>query len=212
MLDAGKTPTIPTAAPPVHPSGHLYHSQPPPLTNLEPLAPHPTRTSPCPFDPLRLRRILSDIDGTVSDMATKNVTTTLDEDQLALIRSLVGSGKDQSISGFVQHAVRGSAGAIPRRRRSLIPTWMLRWFLLTGWACSPTWCPRCCPVSGFADRLWLNPARAVCLLLVDGLGWQALRAHPEDAPFLTSLTGNSEPIIAGFPATTATSVAAVGGV
>ena len=65
-------------------------------------------------------------------------------------------------------------------------------------------------VAGFTDRLRLDPARAVCLLLVDGLGWQALRAHPEDAPFLTSLTGDSEPIIVGFPATTATSVAALG--
>ncbi|MGH4009525.1 MAG: alkaline phosphatase family protein [Pseudonocardiaceae bacterium] len=65
-------------------------------------------------------------------------------------------------------------------------------------------------VAGFADRLALHPARGVCLLLVDGLGWQALRAHPQDAPFLTSLAGASEPITAGFPATTATSVAAIG--
>ncbi|MGH3962548.1 MAG: alkaline phosphatase family protein [Pseudonocardiaceae bacterium] len=66
-------------------------------------------------------------------------------------------------------------------------------------------------VPGFADRpALLHPARGVCLLLVDGLGWQALRAHPQDAPFLTSLTGGSEPITAGFPATTATSVATLG--
>ena len=65
-------------------------------------------------------------------------------------------------------------------------------------------------VPGFADRLALHPARGVCLLLVDGLGWQALRAYPHDAPFLTSLAGDSEPITAGFPATTATSVAALG--
>ncbi|MGB9281910.1 MAG: hypothetical protein WCB57_17820, partial [Pseudonocardiaceae bacterium] len=48
-------------------------------------------------------------------------------------------------------------------------------------------------VAGFADRFGLNPARAVCLLLVDGLGWHALREHPADAPFLTSLTDGSEP-------------------
>ncbi|MGH4009511.1 MAG: alkaline phosphatase family protein [Pseudonocardiaceae bacterium] len=65
-------------------------------------------------------------------------------------------------------------------------------------------------VAGFADRLALPPASGVCLLLVDGLGWQALRAHPQDAPFLASLTGGSEPITAGFPATTATSVATLG--
>lgn len=65
-------------------------------------------------------------------------------------------------------------------------------------------------VPGFADRLGLDPARRVCLLLVDGLGWQSLCEHPADAPFLTSLTGNTGPITAGFPATTATSVAALG--
>ena len=65
-------------------------------------------------------------------------------------------------------------------------------------------------VAGFTDRIGLNPARGVCLLLVDGLGWQALRDHPTDAPFLASLTEHSEPITAGFPATTATSVAAIG--
>lgn len=41
----------------------------------------------------------------VTSMATKKITITLGEDQLARIRSLVGSGKAQSISGFVQHAV-----------------------------------------------------------------------------------------------------------
>jgi type I phosphodiesterase/nucleotide pyrophosphatase len=65
-------------------------------------------------------------------------------------------------------------------------------------------------VTGFADRLALNPARGMCLLLVDGLGWRSLRQHPTDAPFLTSLTQNSEPITAGFPATTAVSVATIG--
>jgi hypothetical protein len=65
-------------------------------------------------------------------------------------------------------------------------------------------------VAGFADRLGLNPARGVCLLLVDGLGWHSLREHPADAPFLTSLTEHSTPITAGFPATTAASVAAIG--
>ncbi|MGQ0774961.1 MAG: alkaline phosphatase family protein, partial [Pseudonocardiales bacterium] len=65
-------------------------------------------------------------------------------------------------------------------------------------------------VPGFADRLGLHPARQVCLLLVDGLGWQSLREHPADAPFLTSLTEGTAPITAGFPATTATSVAALG--
>ncbi|MGH3722491.1 MAG: alkaline phosphatase family protein, partial [Pseudonocardiaceae bacterium] len=65
-------------------------------------------------------------------------------------------------------------------------------------------------VAGFTDRVGLHPARGSCLLLVDGLGWRALREHPRDAPFLTSLTEGREPITAGFPATTATSVTTVG--
>jgi hypothetical protein len=65
-------------------------------------------------------------------------------------------------------------------------------------------------VAGFADRLGLNPTRGVCLLLVDGLGWHSLCEHPTDAPFLTSLIGHSRPITAGFPATTAASVATIG--
>jgi predicted AlkP superfamily pyrophosphatase or phosphodiesterase len=65
-------------------------------------------------------------------------------------------------------------------------------------------------IAGFTDRLGLKAARAVCLLLVDGLGWRSLRKHPRDAPFLTSLTKSRTPITAGFPATMATSVAAIG--
>ncbi|MBP2476657.1 hypothetical protein JOF53_005529 [Crossiella equi] len=63
-------------------------------------------------------------------------------------------------------------------------------------------------VPGPPPVLALPEARKVCLLLVDGLGWQLLRAHPEDAPFLNSLAGNE--ITAGFPATTATSLTSIG--
>ncbi|MBV2357428.1 alkaline phosphatase family protein [Streptomyces sp. J2-1] len=61
----------------------------------------------------------------------------------------------------------------------------------------------------------LAPADRVCVFLVDGLGWEQLRAHPGEAPFLTSLLGSSRggtghPLTAGFPATTATSLASVG--
>ncbi|HEV3364642.1 MAG TPA: ribbon-helix-helix domain-containing protein [Acidimicrobiia bacterium] len=38
-------------------------------------------------------------------MATRKVTVTLEEDQLARIRELVSAGNAASISGFVQHAV-----------------------------------------------------------------------------------------------------------
>ncbi len=38
-------------------------------------------------------------------MASKKVTITLDEEQLARVRALVDAGKAPSVSGFVQHAV-----------------------------------------------------------------------------------------------------------
>ena len=63
--------------------------------------------------------------------------------------------------------------------------------------------------------LELLPADRVCVFLVDGLGWELLRAHPDEAPFLnsllpSSLAGSGRPLTAGFPATTATSLASVG--
>jgi Type I phosphodiesterase / nucleotide pyrophosphatase len=56
----------------------------------------------------------------------------------------------------------------------------------------------------------LAPAQRACLLIVDGLGWELLRDHPAAAPFLSELARNSRPITAGFPATTATSLASLG--
>ncbi|WP_330337364.1 alkaline phosphatase family protein [Streptomyces sp. NBC_00557] len=61
----------------------------------------------------------------------------------------------------------------------------------------------------------LTAADRVCVLLIDGLGWEQLRAHADEAPFLTSLLGTSRggtgrPITAGYPATTAVSLASVG--
>ena len=65
-------------------------------------------------------------------------------------------------------------------------------------------------VAGFTNELELEPAQSVCLLLVDGLGWRALREHATDAPFLTSLAAGSAPITCGFPSTTAASVSTIG--
>src|ERR1700730_9732962 len=57
--------------------------------------------------------------------------------------------------------------------------------------------------------LGLTPAQRACLLIVDGLGWELLRAHPAVAPFLSELALNSKPITAGLPATTATSLVSI---
>ena len=61
----------------------------------------------------------------------------------------------------------------------------------------------------------LVPADRNCVFLIDGLGWEQIKAHPAEAPYLASLLGSSRgstgrPITAGFPATTATSLASVG--
>ncbi|MEU2715955.1 nucleotide pyrophosphatase/phosphodiesterase family protein [Streptomyces sp. NPDC007205] len=61
----------------------------------------------------------------------------------------------------------------------------------------------------------LTAADRVCVFLIDGLGWEQLRAHRDEAPFLTSLLGTSRggtgrPLTAGYPATTAVSLASVG--
>jgi hypothetical protein len=63
--------------------------------------------------------------------------------------------------------------------------------------------------------LTLEPADRTCVFLVDGLGWELLRAHPAEAPFLTSLldtslAGSGQPLTAGFPSTTVTSLTSVG--
>ncbi|WP_019547309.1 alkaline phosphatase family protein [Streptomyces sulphureus] len=70
-------------------------------------------------------------------------------------------------------------------------------------------------VPGLAPSLPVEPADRVCVFLVDGMGWDLLRRHPAEAPFLTSLLDTSlgstgTPLTAGFPSTTATSLASVG--
>ncbi|WP_405437938.1 alkaline phosphatase family protein [Streptomyces avidinii] len=71
-------------------------------------------------------------------------------------------------------------------------------------------------VPGFTAAITeLTPADRNCVFLVDGMGWEQIKAHPDEAPYLTSLLGTSRggtgrPITAGFPATTATSLASVG--
>jgi hypothetical protein len=65
-------------------------------------------------------------------------------------------------------------------------------------------------VPGEPNPFQLAPAERVCLLLVDGLGWELLRAHPAAAPFLSELAMTGASLTVGFPATTATSLASLG--
>lgn len=65
-------------------------------------------------------------------------------------------------------------------------------------------------VPGMTNVLGLPGASRVCLLLVDGLGWRLLQSYDTEAPFLSALATDREPIISGFPTTTATSIAALG--
>jgi hypothetical protein len=65
-------------------------------------------------------------------------------------------------------------------------------------------------IAGAANVLELPAAARVCLMVIDGLGAELLRSHVADAPFLAGLAKNTEPIRAGFPATTATSLASLG--
>ena len=58
--------------------------------------------------------------------------------------------------------------------------------------------------------LGLPEAGRACLLIVDGLGWELLRAHQAAAPVLAELAFNSRPLTAGFPATTVTSLGTLG--
>ena len=65
-------------------------------------------------------------------------------------------------------------------------------------------------VGDAANPLALAPTRRVCLLIVDGLGWELLRAHQAAAPFLSELTFSGRALTAGFPATTVTSLSSLG--
>jgi hypothetical protein len=65
-------------------------------------------------------------------------------------------------------------------------------------------------VPGFSNPLAFEPRTRVCLLLVDGLGWELLRAHPDRAPFLTVASATAQPLTAGFPSTTTASMGSFG--
>ncbi|HEV2376731.1 MAG TPA: nucleotide pyrophosphatase/phosphodiesterase family protein [Streptosporangiaceae bacterium] len=64
-------------------------------------------------------------------------------------------------------------------------------------------------VTGAANPLGLPAGGRVCLLVVDGLGWELLRDHPAQAPFLSELALNGTVLTSGFPATTVTSLSSL---
>jgi len=58
--------------------------------------------------------------------------------------------------------------------------------------------------------LGLPTVRRACLLIVDGLGWEALRDRQAAAPFLAELAFKGTTLSCGFPATTVTSLSSLG--
>jgi predicted AlkP superfamily pyrophosphatase or phosphodiesterase len=61
------------------------------------------------------------------------------------------------------------------------------------------------------NPLRLADADCIVVLLIDGLGWNLLHRYAEHAPFLAGLAGLAgRPLTAGFPTTTATSLASLG--
>ncbi|HET7636524.1 MAG TPA: nucleotide pyrophosphatase/phosphodiesterase family protein [Candidatus Limnocylindria bacterium] len=60
------------------------------------------------------------------------------------------------------------------------------------------------------NRLALPEARRLLVLLVDGFGWVALRAHRREAPFLNSVADDGGSLTAPFPSSTAVSISSLG--
>src|SRR5438093_3740238 len=63
---------------------------------------------------------------------------------------------------------------------------------------------------GFDNPLGIDPLVGVCVLVVDGMGWESIRSHREDAPFLAAASDSAAPITAGFPSTTSASLGSLG--
>ena len=65
-------------------------------------------------------------------------------------------------------------------------------------------------VDGWSNILGLPAATSYVVLLVDGLGWNLLRRHRSEAPYLSSLADRGRAITSGVPSTTATSLTSLG--
>jgi len=63
---------------------------------------------------------------------------------------------------------------------------------------------------GYEDALGLGESSAVCLFLVDGLGWEPLARGVAEAPFLTEAARGARSVTTAFPSTTVTSFATLG--
>ena len=65
--------------------------------------------------------------------------------------------------------------------------------------------------AGFSATGFTFPeAQSYVIFLVDGLGYELLRDHPQDAPYLHSLLDGQAPATVGAPSTTATSLTSLG--
>ena len=60
------------------------------------------------------------------------------------------------------------------------------------------------------DVFGLPAANRYVVVLVDGLGWHAVRRNLRTAPYLATLLGDAGPITSGVPSTTATTLASLG--
>ena len=65
-------------------------------------------------------------------------------------------------------------------------------------------------LSGHPNPLGIAPVGNACLLLVDGLGWDLVGQNRKHAPFLAKLADEGSSISAGFPSSTAVSIASLG--
>jgi hypothetical protein len=65
-------------------------------------------------------------------------------------------------------------------------------------------------VPGFEGVLGIDPAPRVALLVIDSLGFELIRVHERQAPFLASLLASSRPLSSGFPSSTAVSLSSLG--
>jgi hypothetical protein len=65
-------------------------------------------------------------------------------------------------------------------------------------------------LEGFPNPLQVEPIAGLCLLVVDGLGYELIRNHRAEAPFLAAAAESRPALTAGFPATTSASLGSLG--